>query len=270
MNQPLEPCPTREGARAARLHATRPDRLGRLGWLGRQARRHGPDGSISRTSLRVLLLLLPVVGAGSARADLLVNGSFEAPVVPVGSFTNFPSGSTAISGWTVVGVDSAIVNGSFIQSGILFRAQAGNQYIDLAGVTSNSQSSGVTQTVATTVGLAYQLRFHVGSAQGGGFFFPSTFDLSLNDGPRVAHTNPATPTNALDWMAFSVPFVATTPTTKITFFNGGASNNFNSALDGVSLELAPTAVPTLGLPGAAALLGALALLASARPGPARR
>jgi hypothetical protein len=34
---------------------------------------------------------------------LITNGSFESPVVPVGSFTNFASGSTGITGWTVVG-----------------------------------------------------------------------------------------------------------------------------------------------------------------------
>lgn len=223
-----------------------------------------PFGATGPRLIPRLLLVLPtylvlLAGTGSAGAELLVNGSFEAPIVPVGSFTNFPGGSTAISGWTVVGVDSAIVNGSFTQSGILFRAQAGNQYIDLAGVTSNSQTSGVTQTVATTIGQAYQLRFQVGSAQGGGFFFPSTIDVSLNDGPRVSHTNPATPANALDWKPFVLSFVATTPTTKITFLNGGASSNFNSALDGASLEPV-AAAPALGVPGGVTLLGALGLL----------
>jgi hypothetical protein len=67
-------------------------------------------------------------------ANLITNGSFEAPLVPVGSFTNFGGGSTAITGWTVVGVDSAVTSGSFVQSCITFQAQQGFQWVDLAGV----------------------------------------------------------------------------------------------------------------------------------------
>jgi hypothetical protein len=37
-------------------------------------------------------------------ATLLTNGSFETPVVPVGSFSSFAVGSSAITGWTVVGL----------------------------------------------------------------------------------------------------------------------------------------------------------------------
>lgn len=190
-----------------------------------------------------------------------MNGSFETPLVPAGAFTNFPGGSTAITGWTVVGVDSAVVSGTFTQSGILFRAQSGSQYVDLAGVTSNSQSSGVTQTVTTTIGQTYELRFHVGSAQGGGFFFPSTIDLRIDAGPRTSFTNPATPANQLDWREFSVSFVATSATTQIAFFNGGASNNFNSALDHATLEAVGATVPSLEAYGLCALFFALCFLA---------
>lgn len=178
--------------------------------------------------------------------------------------------ATAITGRTVVGVDSAVVSGTFTQSGIHFQAQTGNQFIDLAGVTSNSTTSGVTQTVPTTVGQTYRLQFQVGSAQGGGFFFPSTIDVSVNDGPRISHTNPATPSTALDWKPFTLSFVATTPNTKITFFNGGASNNYSSSLDGASLEPVNAAVPALGAPGGAALLGALGFLATSMLGRAAR
>ena len=96
----------------------------------------------------------------AARADaaFITNGSFETPTVPIGGFTNFLAGSTAITGWTVVGVDSAVTNGSFTQSGITFQAQDGNQWIDLAGVTSNNRASGVTQTVPTADGRRPRVR----------------------------------------------------------------------------------------------------------------
>ncbi|QDV89856.1 hypothetical protein RAS2_09310 [Phycisphaerae bacterium RAS2] len=181
--------------------------------------------------LAALTLALATVEGGS-----IVNGSFETPVVPIGGFNNYPAGSTAITGWTVVGVDSSVVNGSFTQAGITFQAQNGNQWIDLAGVTSNSSSSGVTQNIATTIGGVYQLSFYVGSATGGGIFFPATVDLSINGGARVSYFNSTGPTNMLNWKLFTVQFTATSAATTITFYNGSASNNFLSALDNVSVE----------------------------------
>ncbi len=184
-----------------------------------------------------LLLSAPICHG----VNLITNGSFETPLVPVGSFTNFPSGSLAITGWQVVGVDSAVTSGSFVQSGITFQAQDGVQYNDLAGVTSNSPTSGVMQTIATSAGALYELKFYVGSALDtqNGFFFPSTVDLSINGGSRVSYLNPASPSNMLDWRLFTVNFTATGPSTTLTFLNGSAANNFLSALDNVSVEQVP-------------------------------
>ena len=46
-------------------------------------------------------------------APLITNGSFEVPTVTAGTFSNFLTGSTAISGWTVFGPAVSIVSGSF-------------------------------------------------------------------------------------------------------------------------------------------------------------
>jgi hypothetical protein len=196
-------------------------------------------------------LVLSLAVASSASAASIINGSFEAPTVPVGSFTNFAGGSTAITGWTVVGVDSSVVSGTFAQSGITFQAQSGNQWIDLAGVTSNSSNSGVRQGIATTVGQSYEVSFYVGSALGGGVFAPATVDLSINGGPRTSYFNPAAPTTMLDWKLFTVPFIATSSMTTLTFLNGSASNNFLTALDNVSITTVPE--PSTGLFALAAI-----------------
>ncbi len=207
-----------------------------------------------------------------AKANLVLNGSFEDPIVPPGFYTNFPGSSTAITPWTVVGVDSAVVSTTFSQQGITFQAQHGNQWIDLAGATGNSQTSGVRQSVATTMGQLYNLSFWVGSASDvgfnnqGPFFFPTTVDLSINGGARVSYTNPnltpntAPPSNAINWLNFTTQFVASSSTTTITFFNGGASNNWTSSLDNVSM----TAVPELSTMASWGLMGGIGAIFATR------
>ena len=56
--------------------------------------------SLGRVHLAFVLLCLVAV---PAHANLLTNGSFEARIVPIGNFLNFPVGSVLIPGWTVFG-----------------------------------------------------------------------------------------------------------------------------------------------------------------------
>lgn len=194
---------------------------------------------MARSTLAAAFLLAAVF-SGSASAAF-INGSFEQPDVTDGSFQNFAGGSTAITGWTVVGVDSAVVDTAFSQYGINFQAQDGRQWLDLAGVTSNSPTSGVTQDVATIAGESYNLSFWIGSATDGQFFFPTIVDLSINGGARVSYTNPTAPTNQLNWLQVVVPYLATSATTNFTFYNGDQTGrNYNTAIDNISLTQVTT------------------------------
>src|ERR1700681_291827 len=92
-----------------------------------------------------------LMGCNLLHANLISNGSFETPLVPVGGFTNFAGGSTGITGWTVVGPQASVVSTAFTQSGILFTAADANQFVDLTGFNANSVE-GVEQTVTTTPG----------------------------------------------------------------------------------------------------------------------
>lgn len=96
-------------------------------------------------------------------------------------------------------------------------------------------------------GASYGLSFYVGSAEDAtsfDYFHPATIDLSINGGPRVSYTNPNAPTDMLNWKQFTAAFVATGPSTTITFLNGSASNNFLSALDNVTItELSAVPLP---------------------------
>lgn len=203
-----------------------------------------PAGARMGTRVRRAGVALALcMGCGTAAANLLVNGSFEAPAITPGSFLNFGAGSPLITGWTVVGVDSAVVSGSFVQNGITFNAAAGSQWLDLAGVTSNSMLSGVTQTVATVAGASYALSFYVGGTSDNSIFFPATIDLSIDGSARTGFANAAAPRNSVDWQLFTVDFVAATPTTALTFYNGSGPGNFFSGLDDVSLTAVAVTTP---------------------------
>ena len=119
-----------------------------------------------------------------AHADLIVNGSFENPIVPTGGFTLYDGGSN-IGGWNVLGADVVVVHTASVQNGITFQAHEGNNWLDLTGQFSDSPSNGVTQNVATVIGTTYNLTFHVGSATDSSIFFASTVDLSIDGGSRL-------------------------------------------------------------------------------------
>jgi choice-of-anchor C domain-containing protein len=78
---------------------------------------------------------------------LVANGSFESPG-DVGGFAEYGDGSTAMPGWTVTG--------SVDQIGSYWSPQDGAQSLDLAGASSGT----ITQTVATTAGTTYVLRWY--------------------------------------------------------------------------------------------------------------
>jgi hypothetical protein len=198
---------------------------------------------MSALRLPLTCVALLALAAAPARAGSLVNGSFEAPTVPVGGFANYGGGSTAITGWTVEGPGVSIVGGTFSQDGTLFQAENGQQWLDLTGDGLNSLSDGVAQNVTTVVGQAYALSFYVGSATDNDLFFASTVGLSINGGAVKSYTNPIAPSNMLNWERFTADFTATTTTTNVAFFNGDSANNNNAALDNVTLNSAAVPEP---------------------------
>ena len=197
-------------------------------------------------------------------ATLLTNGSFETPVVPVGSFTLFPVGSSGITGWTVVGpagASLAIVSGTFSQNGVAFTAQDGAQWVDLTGFNSNS-TAGVSQTVATIIGDRYQVSYFVGNTTGGGIFgSTSTVNVSVNGVQTFSDTNSTVSPTAQNWQQFTHTFVATGASTTLAFSNGDpVTDNDNGLENIVLLDLGP-AVGAVPEPDTyAMLLGGLGLL----------
>ncbi len=179
----------------------------------------------------------------SAWAVPLTNGSFEVPTVTPGTFSNFLTGSTAISGWTVFGPAVSIVSGSFSTGRFSFPAQDGKQWLDLTGPTSGP-IQGVEQTVTTTPGQTYDLSFYVGNVAGGGFGTTSTVGVLINGSLLASKTN-STPGTTLNWELFTISFTAASASTVVAFENLDPIGDQSNGLDNISL--APTnAVPEPG------------------------
>jgi hypothetical protein len=207
-----------------------------------------------RTSLLLCGMLLNFI---PAQANLLTNGSFETPVVAVGGFLNFLSGSTGITGWTVVGPEASIVSGTFTSECCTFPAEDGVQWLDLTGDVSNAVE-GVQQTVATTPGTQYSLSFWVGNIfdPGGIYGTTSTVRVFLGGlgGTLIdTATNSSTTRGTQIWEQFNTSFTATGTSTTIAFINGDPITDNSNGLDNVVLLETGAGVPE---PGTILLLGA--------------
>ena len=209
------------------------------------------------------------VGASSlaSAAPLVADGGFESPIVTVGGFSNYVSGSTfggSGSDWLVVGPAGegvSVISGAFQQSGLNFVQQEGHQWIDLAGYNSNA-ANGVQQTIATTNGQAYNLSFWVGNVYDPQGFFKvsTTINVFINGNPFLTAVNTSSSNPDQYWQNFTGNFVATGPTT-LAFISGDLPNDFVAGLDNVSVTLASTTTPLpAALPLFASGLGAMGFI----------
>lgn len=99
-----------------------------------------------------LCALLSSLSTLTAATNLIVNGSFEQPPVPLSFFSTFMPPSTFL-GWTPVGDGVDILGTHFVQSAV------GVQSLELNNVT----SGGVYQDVVTSPGEVYRLSFVLGA-----------------------------------------------------------------------------------------------------------
>jgi uncharacterized protein DUF642/PEP-CTERM motif-containing protein len=194
-------------------------------------------------SRRLCVLVSMLAFCVTARANLVSNGSFESPAVPIGGFTNFASGSVAIPGWTVGGAAGgvSIVNGAFTQGCCTFAAQDGSQWLDLTGAGVNAVE-GVKQDVSTIPGMRYVLSFWVGNVFDANGIFGTTSSVNVRTLGVGAtsfgvFTNASTTPGVQVWQHFTVTFTAVSSTTTLDFVNADPSGDNSNGLDGVSLNV---------------------------------
>jgi hypothetical protein len=209
--------------------------------------------AVMRFKMRSIALAaaLSVIVSGQSRANMIVNGSFENGTNPPplnGSGVALPTGSTAITGWTVIGGTGGdglawLPNGNPYGVSTTF----GNNFLDLTGYLDRSPYFGVSQSISTTVGQSYTLTLNLGVDQGtpayGG---PIAVQVQAGPVTETITDNPAGTGNI--WTAFNVNFTADSTSTLISI--QGTEGNQYIGLDNVSLNAA--AVPE---PGSLALGG---------------
>lgn len=173
-----------------------------------------------------------------AGAAFFINGSFEdGSFAPDGfGFMSLPPGSAAIAGWTTFSNELVWVGTPNVSA---WPASDGNRFLDLTGYHDSVPYGGIQQSFSTALGFPY----HV------------TFDLSVNqsspvsNGPitvRVATTGNAPqdftynpPGGGIQWGSFSYDFVATGPSTDLSFLGTFSAGGQTINLDNVQVSTVP-------------------------------
>lgn len=179
------------------------------------------------TAVAVAALAL---SAGAASAATIVNGSFEqSSIANIGAFTTLPSGSTAITGWTVGG-DSVDYIGTY------WAPSEGSRSIDMSG---NGAGTLASQTFATVIGQAYEISFDMAGNPAGA---PSTKSLDVNATGGATNTYTFDTTGHdlanMGWETKTYRFVATSANTTLTFLSND-NTAYGPALDNVSIASVP-------------------------------
>jgi hypothetical protein len=185
-----------------------------------------------------MLVLILLVAPSQARAESIINGSFEmGSPQPSGSGISLPSGSTTITGWTVIGGPQVLQDGlAWLSNGnpFLVSTPFGNNFLDLTGYRDTAPYFGITQTIPTVANQAYTLTFDLGVLQGSPIYSGpiGVTAMAGTASSAISNFNPSGTGNI--WQQFSLNFTATGSTTPISFL--GTQGNEYIGLDNVSVN----------------------------------
>jgi hypothetical protein len=168
--------------------------------------------------LLAILILVPI----SAHADLIVNGSFEAPVQSRYTWSTYDS----IPGWTTTINDYGIE----LRNAVAGIAYDGNSFVEL----DTTHNSAMSQTVVTNASSQYDLSYYYApreyvSAES------NYIELWFNGVQIDSVTGYSTSNNAWSLRSF---LVTGTGSDIITFKAAGIDDSYGGSIDKVSMDLA--------------------------------
>jgi hypothetical protein len=187
--------------------------------------------------------------AVEARADLLINGSFEdtnKSFVGDGNLTdNLASGSAAIPGWTTI--DGTFT--AWIENGNPWAISASNGsfFLDLTGYSDFGTYGGVSQSFATTPGTSYVVTFDLGYGGNSGLFGGPVKVTASAAGTSQTFTSGSGTPNPAVWDHETFGFTATSTMTTLNLIGLSTAGGDYIGLDNVDVEVGTVApVPEIG------------------------
>lgn len=188
--------------------------------------------------MKIAILISSLLTLGisqSAQANLIVNGSFESGnFVPNGdNAMSLSSGSTAMTGWTVIGDSIAWID---TPNSFSLTASSGNFFLDLTDYPVSPPYGGVRQTITTIPFAVYSISFDVGALSG-------TTQVKVSAG-NLSDTGSSSSVSTETWTTFTSFFTAQSASTTIDLSGIQAARDF-IGLDNVIVELdhLPNTVP---------------------------
>jgi hypothetical protein len=191
-------------------------------------------------SISIVIATMGVILAVPAAPALVLNGDFELPIQPPGTF--LPVGST-ILGWTVVGVGD--VNVDHVSLGTSYWPGNTSQFMDLTGDTGGAGVQ--SDPFATIAGQTYEVTF---DALNGSLVYPGSawtgpaLSLQASVGP-LANYNGLTDVPAGVPEVLTYSFTAVSASTALTFMDTSGFDSNAGWIDNVTIEAVPEPTTTM-------------------------
>jgi hypothetical protein len=202
-------------------------------------------------------VILAGLAAPQAAAAPFTNGSFELgafdDAVANSHVMSLPISSTLISGWTVIGGETAWArnDNGFIPNS----ATNGNFLLDLTGFHDSAPYGGVTQTVDTIAGSFYTLSFDLITQESDGRYKgPITVQASAGAVTAPITFTPLVGSVGVQSGRFSLPFIAAGTSTTISLQGTFDAGGQFIGLDNVTLTPEPGSLGLTLIGGAGLLL----------------
>lgn len=193
--------------------------------------------------LSVAVAVFGLISAGEA-APILVNGSFEngpamnGPLCPISpsicSSVDIVAGSAAIPGWEVFAESTSGAAVDYLGPG--WDVSDGSHAIDLDG--RGAVFSGVRQTFATSAGQRYDVFFDLSGNTDGGAALKRVRVTVGGLSQDYAHDSTGQSSGNLLWDAIGLSFIASGPTTTLSFMSlTGAPSSYGALIDNASVAI---------------------------------